>query len=544
MRQTSNQLMRAATALLAAFSAFYILFSHLQFTAQQVEIEGFFPPSVNVEIYNVTASGYEELLSTLETHPQSNSSWLQTLKTPYFNQPIKQLRLRFTHKQDDKQNSLSLTKIKVVYPYLVDYYFIQDNIPKFFNSPQTIEKDARSYSGKIINLTSLGQVAKGKKKLPLIIATLFGLGVWVVLGFVSFKQLPAFKDMKLGKKISSTNEFNTINGLRGLAALLVLFSHTAPAFEAVQMGLAILFVISGFLLSKPYVLDSGRIFSGTQVQNYLIKRIKRILPMYFFYVLLLYSIPLDLNAILRHVFFIQADGHLWPMTQIFAFYMLLPALLIFTSLAHRLNIVFAVIFLAILSYLSFIYLRDWKPFYNSRFFNEFFLYAFLIGVMGSYLHYGVLKDKVTSVLNDRIVIRHSLGIAAGVFTCLMILWSAPMKPSMEIFKWVSQFWVKCVASTAIILLALNTPKTLFNSLMSNWLFRSVGVIGFSFYILHGLGMQIFEQIQIQFLGSASPGGRSWEFVIGAFCVTYMMALITYSYVERPFFGYREKSSTQ
>jgi len=72
----------------------------------------------------------------------------------------------------------------------------------------------------------------------------------------------------------------------------------------------------------------------------------------------------------------------------------------------------------------------------------------------------------------------------------------------------------------------------------------VGVIGFSFYILHGLGMQIFEQLQIQYFGSANPGGRSWAFMLGAFCVTYVMSVVSYSFVERPFFGYRGKNTNK
>ena len=139
--------------------------------------------------------------------------------------------------------------------------------------------------------------------------------------------------------------------------------------------------------------------------------------------------------------------------------------------------------------------------------------------------------------------REVLGIVAGLITFYIIAWSAPMKPSPEIFHWVSQFWLKSIVSAAIILLALNTPKTIYQRLISNWLFRSVGVIGFSFYILHGLGMQIFEQIQIQYLASPNAGERSWEFLLGSFCVSYIMAVITYSFVERPFFGYREKKQT-
>ena len=128
-----------------------------------------------------------------------------------------------------------------------------------------------------------------------------------------------------------------------------------------------------------------------------------------------------------------------------------------------------------------------------------------------------------------------------IFTVIIIIWSAPIKPSMVIWQHLSQFWVKAWLVTVIILLALNTPNTIFRTIISNPLFRSVGVIGFSFYILHSLGMQIFAHFQTTYLGDINAGERGWFFTLGAFCITYVMAVITYSYVERPFFGYREKS---
>ena len=120
----------------------------------------------------------------------------------------------------------------------------------------------------------------------------------------NWPAFPAFADMNLGNQISSTAEFNTINGIRGLAALLVLLSHTAPGWLAVQMGLALLFVISGFLLTKPFALDSNRIFSWSRIENYLTKRMRRILPMYFLFVFITYGLTFKLEELFRHLLFI------------------------------------------------------------------------------------------------------------------------------------------------------------------------------------------------------------------------------------------------
>ena len=324
-----------------------------------------------------------------------------------------------------------------------------------------------------------------------------------------------------------------------MAALLVLLSHTAPGFEALQMGLAFLFVLSGFLLSKPYVLDSQKIFSWSNVEHYISKRLRRILPMYYLYIFLIYVMTFQFDTAIRHFFFEQSAGHLWPMTQIFAFYMMLPIILIISSASYRLHRVLPIVLLGAASYASVTLMAGWKPFYNGDYSHEFFLYAFLIGILISYVQYDLIGKPAVKPWGQRWS-REILGVIAALITFYIIAWSAPMKPSAEIFRWVSQFWLKCIVSALIILFALNTPKTIYQLIISNWLFRSVGVIGFSFYILHGLGMQIFEQFQIQYLDSVNPGGRSWAFMLGAFCVTYPMAVVAYSFVERPFFGYKQK----
>jgi len=55
-------------------------------------------------------------------------------------------------------------------------------------------------------------------------------------------------------------------------------------------------------------------------------------------------------------------------------------------------------------------------------------------------------------------------------------------------------------------------------------------------------MRIASEFARNYLG-ASGDIRSFAFAAGAFCVTYIMAIAAYSYVERPFFGYRKQSAT-
>ena len=324
-----------------------------------------------------------------------------------------------------------------------------------------------------------------------------------------------------------------VNGIRGLAAMLVLFSHTAPGFEAVNVGIAILFVISGFLLSKPFVLDADRIHQWPKVESYLVKRVKRILPMYYTFVFIAYVLTSQFDTALRNFLFIEASGHLWPMTQILTFYLCLPLVLWATSAlwqVHRLLPILVTVVLAILWHQT---MLGWKPFYNGRFFKEFYLYAFLLGVAGSYIQFDLLKHWS---VKGRFA--QGLAVVTIVLAVATIAWSAPVQPPAWAHPLISPFWGKCVMSIIIIILALNIRVVWFNRVLANPLLRSVGVVGFSFYLLHGLGMQLATEFQIQILGVDSPPDRSWPFMMMSFFATYIMALFTYSYIERPFFGYR------
>lgn len=531
-------------AAMVAMVVFLLTSTFFQNTASRVIIKGHFSDDVEVIVSSLSSRGRTNILDRFSIVAKDFNQ-LQYEGTRVMNLPIAGLQLDFHYtgqKPISKHATVLLTSIEIPKPYQKNYHYVGENIDKFFVSNQKLSGYASSYqfdSNNKIRVRSKQPIRDTNWLLVLGLPCLFFLGSWFVFKNSSWSQIPAFADMSLGNRISSSGEFDTINGLRGLAALLVILSHTAPGYEALQMGLALLFVLSGFLLSKPFVIDNRKLFSWQNFERYITKRLKRILPMYYLYIFLIYVVTFKFDTALRHIFFVQAEGHLWPMTQIFAFYMLLPLILIITCLAHRLHRSLPIMILALVIYICVQTMRGWMPFYSGEYSHEFFLYAFLLGVLASYIQYDLIGQRGLGLWGKRWM-RELVGVMALLVTVYAIAWSGPMKPDPEIFRWVSQFWVKCIASVAIVILALNTPGTIYSRLISNSLFRSVGVIGFSFYILHGLGMQIFEQIQTQYLGHNNPGERGWDFMLGAFCVTYVMAVITYSYVERPFFGYREK----
>jgi peptidoglycan/LPS O-acetylase OafA/YrhL len=129
-----------------------------------------------------------------------------------------------------------------------------------------------------------------------------------------------------------------LTGLRGLAASIVLFSHTAIVGMLPrvfghgfgQVGVMIFFVLSGFLMSYLYI---GREPNKKNVSSYIRARIGRVAPLYLIVVLISvvvsnfvygqfrYSLPLDqIGQILQAILFIQAPWELWTIPVEVQFY--------------------------------------------------------------------------------------------------------------------------------------------------------------------------------------------------------------------------------
>lgn len=535
-----NKLAILLAALISA-AVFAMLQNHFLHTVSRVVMAGQFAHDIAVTVSRIDEQGQRQVVTSFEEKGQDAP--MRRIGTEWFNVPTKQIQFVFTAQQPLAPDAyLDIQRIEMHMAYSDTVTVYKHRFASWFNS-----RDFRPGTGAKLFFDDNGRAALIAKRQivnpsiwpSLLMALCFGVGIYLIIKFTQWSRFPAFFDMSLGRSISSAHEFDTINGIRGLAAMLVLISHTAPGFYALQMGLTILFVISGFLLSKPFVLDNRRIFSIDTIQVYLIKRIRRILPMYFAFVFITYVPVLEIEKAIRHFLFLQAEGHLWPMTQIFIFYLLLPLVLLITSAAHRVAKILPLLLLGVAIVVYINGYADTFSFYSGSYSHPFYLYAFLIGVFASYLNFSWVQSSEVLV-NWLQRNRHHVSMVAIVITAMVILWSAPIRPPDWALLYIKNFYFKCIMSGVIIIMALNTPKTFYNWLISNWLFRSVGVVGFSFYLLHGLGMDIVSTFQEEVLGMKNPSRRSWLFTLYSFIVTYCMAIITYSFIERPFFGFKDK----
>lgn len=132
-----------------------------------------------------------------------------------------------------------------------------------------------------------------------------------------------------------------MDGLRGVACLIVLFFHAAAEFfpDAIwllrgtaRIGVWLFFVLSAFLLTLK-LLDEG--LSVPTAVRYVVDRFLRIIPLFIFAVVLYRVIAMlgrDMiglptwDAAIATLTFSRPAGHLWTIPPEFAFYAILPFL--------------------------------------------------------------------------------------------------------------------------------------------------------------------------------------------------------------------------
>ncbi len=208
-----------------------------------------------------------------------------------------------------------------------------------------------------------------------------------------------------GGALERDADWNTaLTGLRGVAALLVLGTHAAFAtgklshgylgliYARLEVGVPIFFVLSGFLLFRPWVRAAAAGLAGPSVGHYARRRLRRIMPAYFVTVLLAYSVYASYRAgpnpgqswagLLRYLtltqiyannylltYLHQGLSQMWSLAVEAAFYAALPLLayLLFVALCRdqwrpsRLLGGLAVMAAVSPLWLIVVYATDWLP---------------------------------------------------------------------------------------------------------------------------------------------------------------------------------------
>lgn len=375
--------------------------------------------------------------------------------------------------------------------------------------------------------------------------------------------------------------FPELESLRGIAMLLVFLFHLdaqlRPQFlqqesrigtpmlafvRAGHSGVNLFFILSGFLLSLPFVRQ-GAGGKRVSVRRYFGRRALRILPLYYVAVLvgtvLCAGVPGELWRALPYVFFLNALPGLstpllpyssvwWSLATEVQFYLVLPLLPL--ALASRAGRVCGVIVLVAWAGAYGAFLTRWWSANTipGELALGFSLLGrapmFLIGIAAAwlYVHYG---SALRARLAGSAILRRggADGLLLVTLTALAYLlrWVVLIGPHRrENPPYPAWHLPEALLWTAVLLLLLVAPLRL-KPLFSNPVLNRLGVLSYSMYIWH---VPVFV-LCVRILSTYWPFPFGWNAstaviasLLGFLCVA--LSELTYRVIERPFLVRKER----
>ena len=356
-------------------------------------------------------------------------------------------------------------------------------------------------------------------------------GIFSFFLFCSFRfSATAFYNDLLYKTPSTGKNLATLDGLRGLAALLVLVDHTGvPGFRGAGMvGVTIFFCLSGYLLCLPFASQGSRIVSAEYMKKYFARRFCRILPMYYFVLTAGYFYSQRYDDYIRSLLFLQGNSILWTVLQEVHFYSLLPLIFMIHHYIFRDRLTGILIFLG---GVGFAYNHKWLPIhtmYGMGHTMPLYLGVFLVGIMMGYFYQKWDCIKYRDILS-------LLGHPGVVFAMFILAVSLPGLRSFVaghriIETWVLQGTYPYLTGCLILGLSIMERNRVQRFFAHSWL-RAIGLISYSVYLLHPVFLDMVKYIFSTYL-IIQPNG------VVKFLFTSVLVLpasvITYTYIERPF----------
>ena len=336
----------------------------------------------------------------------------------------------------------------------------------------------------------------------------------------------------VNKKTLDTNYKYHIQGLRGLSVLLVFLYHCKiQLFSNGYLGVDIFFVISGFVITQAIYKDYLKnIFS---IKYFFIKRIKRIIPNLFFIIIFTYIFyiifgppdlslwPQTISSLLgvsnlwllnnqKNYFdniFDDPLGHTWSLGVEEQFYLVYPFLifLLFKS-KNKINYsITALIIIIIITLASSLYLEKLKPelvFYLSPL--RFWEFAF-----GCLIFFFINKKKQNNYLSYLFLIIILITIFVGNYIKIPYIFKN----------------ILIVFASGFFIYYCNKNNFLENKYLVNF-----GNISYSFYLWH-LPIIFFLDLYINTKEIS---------VVASFCLTLILSILSYRYIEIYFKNYNYK----
>ncbi|TMI72346.1 MAG: acyltransferase [Bacteroidetes bacterium] len=356
--------------------------------------------------------------------------------------------------------------------------------------------------------------------------------------------------------------YPALDGLRGIAILLVICCHNLnflPHFKLGWVGVDLFFVLSGFLITDILLVTKG---SKNFLQNFYIRRILKIFPLYYGVLLLFFVIApmlqglqiqyhyyktdqpmlwLHLNNWLSIIHIRPADSmllnHFWSLSVEEQFYLLWP----FFILAINNTRVLAQIAVLILVTCFLCRYSSWLMFGNG-YTNFFFQYMTRMDglCIGSLIaiwrmdSYAETKKRLTQLAVS----------VAGVSIVLFVL-SKSLLPGMPVFPFIG-YTVVAVLFGVIVFLAIWKRSLVSGFFLENKLIKYIGRISYGLYVYHWPVLCLFKIYLIDRLVNGGNTYYTSYAVVSllALGVAVILSILSYHLFEKKMLALKEVMTSE
>jgi peptidoglycan/LPS O-acetylase OafA/YrhL len=373
-----------------------------------------------------------------------------------------------------------------------------------------------------------------------------------------------------GRPVALAPEFPVLDTLRFVGALCVVTTHTSfqsgaynsdgiwgPLLARLDVGVAIFFVLSGFLLFRPHIVAAAAERPGPRTGRYYWKRFLRIYPVYAVTVVLaLALIPENhgtgLGGWLRTLLMLdsfladevpQGLTQMWSLAVEVSFYLVLPALaaLVFGRRVHRLRPPRFRLLLVAMVGVSI----TWHLWIGQRLAEEgtgsplswlpAYLTWFAVGMTLAYAHVRLQEGLGGRLVRACTLLGSMPGACWVAVSGLMLSVATPIAGPTRLFvatpaeSLTKHLLYAVIGGLIVVTGVFAVPTSPYAAVMGHPVLRHLGHISYSTFCLH-LPVLYFVY---EWGGYQLFGGQSLEVWCVTLAISLLVSEVSYRLIERP-----------
>jgi peptidoglycan/LPS O-acetylase OafA/YrhL len=306
-------------------------------------------------------------------------------------------------------------------------------------------------------------------------------------------------------------QIDALDGLRGFAALLVIFSHTSNVGMHIvpfldfrgtgKCGVYLFFLLSSFLLSIPLLHKHDRLFTAPVLGNYWLRRVLRIYPLYTLYLLSALvstcmigrflgipntGVPYVIwpREFLHNFLLLETKGVTWSIAVEFKFYIILPVLVLFLHQFRKYGMGALSLAVALMVLLS-LWIWPQSGVQHNDVRLGYYLPIFLAGTYLAILHLDIINNPdgtLVKRISKAIVILAPIAAAALVLVAPAIL--DTLTGSRDLSAHFQKNFLFHAVCWSLVLMGAIHQQGWLHRFFNHRFLRSCGALSFSIYLFH------------------------------------------------------------